>query len=862
MNSPGGPSRPLLVTGAGCVGPWGGDLAALLAPQEAPPRLAPVPSFIESAFGPLVSHAVSQAVGGDLAEPRTAFVLASTFGDTATADLASRKLVAGLPLNALLFYQSIPNSILGHLAQQYGFVGPLTCLAARERLLTRCLAQAELILEDEAADRVVVVAVELAPDERIQDIEARSPGRVPRVGGDMAAALVVRRDPAPAGEAGFWIAPAGRAPADPTYDEVSTAPLGPRGALGAMIDLCAAFARWRRGMPAECALVDDADDDAKRVVYRTFGDRPAGPQPGHVTDFRPGAGMESSKRTAISGAQRTALAADARVGAGTWFPLVLAQDRDLDTPVLWTDEDWPAQPGAGRREFSLHALKEIVDGLAARHRATGVRPRDPVAVYSSTAMDYYANHLALTGLGAIPVLVNRALPAETAAVFMQRVGVVGVLADETGRDALSLAAREHGVDLGFLDTPAPQGATAPDAPPDGYPYRHDPSDPVLITHSSGTTGVPKAVPMQHGNFFTGIRYRLGLPVPKSTERVLCALPAAHNSAITQFTFSLISGLPIRVMSTQEAPAVLRAIEEFRPTMVAGFSTTFADLSESDLDGYQTDSVQLWWNSGDAAHERHIRRLQAIGTHYGFGESGPRLVPGSSFTDALGSSEMGHSLFNAVHRPGDRIVPRCVGRPLEFVEAAVLAPDGSELPAGEVGMLGIKSPTLTTGYWNDSLQTFRSRLAGYWLTGDLVSRDAAGQFYHLDRVTDAVAASSGPLYSLRTEELLMSAFPQIADCTIIGVDEGREGEEVYAFLQPAQDVAADDFDATDWTGQINVLLKERGWPLLTRAVRVARGDLPLGPTLKVKKRELRDRHRDFLAAAHDLGRLGPTPSRGQ
>ena len=558
--------------------------------------------------------------------------------------------------------------------------------------------------------------------------------------------------------------------------------------------------------------------------------------------------------TAATGAQRAAIANDARAGAGTWFHLVVEQDRDHAAPIVWTDRDWGLPGDAPKRAFSVADLHAIVRRLAAYYHARGIVARDPVAVYSAAAIDYYVNYLALTSLGAIPVLINRALPVYSAAVVMERVGVVGAFCDGDSQIALAEAARS-GTRIGFRHTAQDLAAAGGARLPAAYPYGHDAIDPVLITHSSGTTGIPKAVPMQHGNFFTGIRYRLRLPVPKPAERVLSALPASHNSGITQFTFSLTSGLPIRVMSSQAATAVLDAIEEFRPTMVSGFSTTFADLSECRLGGRRLESVGIWWNSGDAAHERHIRRLQAFGTHYRVTGNGRAMAPGSAFTDALGSSEMGHSLFNNQHRPGDPILPRCVGRPLDFVEAAVLAPDGSRLPPGEIGMLGVKSPTLTLGYWNDSLLTVRRRLCGYWLTGDLVSRDEAGRFYHHDRVTDLITTVAGPLYSLDAEELVIRTFPEVADCTIIGVAGDGGFQEAHAFLQPDAALPHEEFEAADWTGRVNDLLAAHGIPALTRVIYADRNALPLGPTGKVKKGELRERlrgHGTFLQKAGAAG----------
>ena len=127
----------------------------------------PVAGFVESAFNPLVYQAVERCLTarpGDGA--RTALVLASTMGDATTLDLGSRNLVAGQVHNALLFMQSTANAILGRLAIEFAITGPVLSLSTMDDLAGELLATAELLLDDEDIDRVVVVGVELTGTER------------------------------------------------------------------------------------------------------------------------------------------------------------------------------------------------------------------------------------------------------------------------------------------------------------------------------------------------------------------------------------------------------------------------------------------------------------------------------------------------------------------------------------------------------------------------------------------------------------------------------------------------------------------------------------------------------------------------
>ncbi|MGI5430212.1 hypothetical protein [Streptomyces sp. CA-179760] len=152
------------------------------------PRL---PGFVESAFSPLAyevagrclaertdggtsrswgSPRASEAESGGEAESeegsRTAVALAGLMGDTTTADLASRRMVAGRVHNPLLFMQATPNSVLGHMSREFGITGQMFSLSTLDDALTELLAMADLLLEDPELDRVLVLGVELGGGER------------------------------------------------------------------------------------------------------------------------------------------------------------------------------------------------------------------------------------------------------------------------------------------------------------------------------------------------------------------------------------------------------------------------------------------------------------------------------------------------------------------------------------------------------------------------------------------------------------------------------------------------------------------------------------------------------------------------
>ncbi len=543
--------------------------------------------------------------------------------------------------------------------------------------------------------------------------------------------------------------------------------------------------------------------------------------------------------TTVGPAGIQSLLAQESLGAGNFLSAALSVSPAPEEPLLWLERPCRPFPGGTYESFSLASLKKVSDAYAAWYAAAGVSPKDPVGIYLEDGVEYLIHYLALTSLGAIPVLTNGNLAPNIAAEYFRRVGTVGLFLDAPHRESLRPFLSEKDGDR-FVVTDDELRGTHPKALPVGFEFRHTELDPIMIAHSSGTTGVPKAVVLQHTPFFYGVRYRLQFSSTGSAERILSALPHSHNCAMAYLMLAMLCGNHVFISSEHSGVNLAACIDAFKPTMVVSFPQTYVELTEVELSRFDFSSVRFWFNGGDAAHEQHICTLTSLGNHVKDG----RVVAGSLFIDGMGSSEMGFSLFRNLHGAGPSVFDRCVGTPLEWVDAAVLSESGELLPAGEVGRLGVRGPSITRGYWNDSQLTYRSQLSGYWLTGDLAYHDGEGRFYHVDRTPDVVHTGAGPLYSLRTEELLLKSFPELADCSVIAVPkgDGTEGGLLLARVRGHEWTSGDQL-----LDDANRVLDERGWPCLSAALIVTPEDIPLGTTGKVLKNLLRERYRGFFTA---------------
>ncbi|HEY3014657.1 MAG TPA: class I adenylate-forming enzyme family protein [Nocardioides sp.] len=549
--------------------------------------------------------------------------------------------------------------------------------------------------------------------------------------------------------------------------------------------------------------------------------------------------------------------ADPGLGAGNFLDHALAHNPNRAVPYAYSHH-LDHRGDVVLRGHSLEDLARLRDRYAKWYAANGVRAGEPVGVVTAEGLDPLIHFLALSALGAIPALVNDAMRPDIMARYLDHVGVVGVVADDTTLLAQAYRSGEQRRPRFVALTSEVRAAdTTGLCLPEAYPYQHKADDVVALIHSSGTTGIPKSTILAHRQFWDGKQPRMVRFPAESYDRLMCLMPHTHAGGLSYFLTATLLGLPIMVMADWRRQTVEPVMEAFRPTMVASFPRSFVELATGELPVEGAAKVHSWFNTGDSAHYGHIRQLATLGERPA-GLIKPWLLPrdaaeeaplpGSQFIDGLGSSEMGMANFGQVTTPESERNDRCVGQPLEVVTAAVLDQSGAEVPDGIVGLLAVKSPSLTPGYWNDQRLTESFRMNGWWLTGDVARRDEEGRFYHLDRTVDVIDTATGPVYSLPLEEVLLADCAELVrDCSVVGVPtpDGR-GLAPVAVVQ----LQADEYDAAPDTilERANKELAAAGLAELA-AVVIARepADFPLGPTGKVLKRELRTRHAGLLAS---------------
>jgi acyl-CoA synthetase (AMP-forming)/AMP-acid ligase II len=153
----------------------------------------------------------------------------------------------------------------------------------------------------------------------------------------------------------------------------------------------------------------------------------------------------------------------------------------------------------------------------------------------------------------------------------------------------------------------------------------------------------------------------------------------------------------------------------------------------------------------------------------------------------------------------------------------------------VGYLGVKSKSVTKGYWNNSYLTEKNRLRGFWLTGDLAYKDEEGLHYHVDRISDKIETDSGVFYSCQSEEWILKNIPCIFDLSFVSSKDSEEQTEIVAWVELQKE--EQDMNLDLLKQEINHWLSQKKWPLVSK-VHAQSAHEYVGVTGKKLKRKIR------------------------
>jgi long-chain acyl-CoA synthetase len=175
----------------------------------------------------------------------------------------------------------------------------------------------------------------------------------------------------------------------------------------------------------------------------------------------------------------------------------------------------------------------------------------------------------------------------------------------------------------------------------------------------------------------------------------------------------------------------------------------------------------------------------------------------------------------------------IGHPVWGVEVEIARAELDDrielLPAGEIGEIVIRGHNVFAGYLNRPEATAEAVVDGWFRSGDLGTKDAEGFLTIVDRKKDLVIRGGFNVYPREVEEAL-ARHPAVVQVAVIGVPDPVQGEEICAVVVPDPGGVTEQ-ELIEWAKE---RLGKHKYPRQIRFVEA----LPMGPSFKVLKRELR------------------------
>ena len=301
----------------------------------------------------------------------------------------------------------------------------------------------------------------------------------------------------------------------------------------------------------------------------------------------------------------------------------------------------------------------------------------------------------------------------------------------------------------------------------------DPSDPINIQYTSGTTGFPKGATLSHHNILNN-GYFVGEGCRITQEDLICVpVPYYHCFGMVMGNLAASSHGACVVLPGEafEPRSVLEAVQEEGCSVLYGVPTMFiAELDHPEFESFDLSSLRTGIMAGSPCPIEVMRKvidrmhMAEVTICYGMTETSPV----STQTGADDELEL---------RVGT------VGRVHPHVEIRVADPDdGRTLPRGDTGEFQTRGYSVMLGYWEEPERTAEAIDAARWMhTGDQAVMDENGYVRIVGRIKDMIIRGGENVYPREIEEFLYG-HPDVADVQVVGVPDERFGEEILAWVK--------------------------------------------------------------------------------
>ncbi|MCP4641032.1 MAG: acyl--CoA ligase [bacterium] len=445
----------------------------------------------------------------------------------------------------------------------------------------------------------------------------------------------------------------------------------------------------------------------------------------------------------------------------------------------------------GEERVTWGEFRDAVDRTAKAFLDAGIEPGDRIVLISMARIEFLTTFMAANKVGAIWLGLSPKLTCDEVRYVFQdcQPKVLITLREYLGVDLAEVGetmvrefdclkevfiigepVEEVGPFAEWIDQPRPHLDDAlADRASEGRP-----EDLALLMYTSGSTGKPKGVLHDHRGILASVAAEAHHFDFSEATRSLIHFPINHVAADVELGMvTLYAGGSIVMVDRFDATDSLKVIEQERITLIGQVPAMFLmQFATPHFPAMDWSHVDLFVWSGSVAPRILVETLTKIAS-----KTGARLMNGYGSTELAG--------LVTYTAPDDNLDALCdtAGRVVPPFELRIVDDERREVPAGTIGEMAVRGPSVMRGYLNKPDQTAAVTDAeGWFYTSDLAWLDDNGRLHITGRKSEMFKSGGENVYPREVEDVL-EAHPDILLSAVIGVRDAVYQEVGHAFVMP-------------------------------------------------------------------------------
>jgi len=392
----------------------------------------------------------------------------------------------------------------------------------------------------------------------------------------------------------------------------------------------------------------------------------------------------------------------------------------------------------------------------------GLTRRDRVAIAALNRSEYLIAYFGIMRAGLVAVPINIKLGDDTLEYVLKDAEIKLAFVDSERKDRLEpfvpVIDFDDSTQAGFHQAVTPQEFTDIDP---------GPNEVAQMLYTSGSTGLPKGVPLSHAGQIWSLEATYVEPDRTTQPRYLLAQPLFHMNGLFMAKRAFASNSALYILPSFEVTSYVAALEDHRISIVTAVPTMFARIvKDPELVRARNFSSLKRVMLGSAPMTLALyQRIQAA-------------FPSTQITHGYGTTEAGPAIFGP-HPKGIPTPPLALGYPIAQGEV--------KLVGGQVddeGVLWMRNPAVLQGYHRLPVKSAQVLHDGWYDSGDVMRRDDNGFYYFVGRADD--------MYPVEVEKVLES-HPEVRQSCVVPIQDEERGNIPVAFVvkKPASTLTPDD-----------------------------------------------------------------------